>query len=86
MSGFGDYLSWEYVIPAFGCALAYGWFIYRGVQVKRAGGLAAHSRAHHLEEPIQVAFCGHREEGHKAHKADAVGLGEWSDPAHREPG
>jgi hypothetical protein len=46
MSGFGDYLSWEYVIPAFGCALAYGWFIYRGVQVKRAGGPAAHSRAH----------------------------------------
>jgi hypothetical protein len=46
MSGFGDYLSWEYVIPAFGVALAYGWFIYRSVQVKRAGGLAAHSRAH----------------------------------------
>jgi hypothetical protein len=46
MSGFGDYLSWEYLIPVFGCAVAYGWFIYRGVQVKRAGGLAAHSRAH----------------------------------------
>ncbi len=46
MSGFGDYLSWEYLIPAFGVALAYGWWIYRGVQVKRAGGLAAHSRAH----------------------------------------
>lgn len=46
MSGFDEYLSWEYVIPAFGIALAYGWFIYRGVQVERAGGLAAHSRGH----------------------------------------
>ena len=46
MSGLADYLSWEYAIPAFGVALAYGWFIYRGVQVRRAGGLVAHSRAH----------------------------------------
>jgi hypothetical protein len=46
MSGFGDYLSWGYLIPAFGIAVAYGWWIYRAVQVKRAGGLAAHSRAH----------------------------------------
>src|SRR5262249_30252452 len=46
MSGFGEYLSWAYVIRSFGSALAYGVYIYRGVQVKRAGGLAAHSRAH----------------------------------------
>jgi hypothetical protein len=46
MSGFDDYLSWGYAIPVFGVALAYGWYIYRAVQVKRAGGLAAHSRAH----------------------------------------
>jgi hypothetical protein len=45
MSGFDDYLSWGYAIPAFGVVVAYGWFIYRAVQVKRAGGLAAHSRA-----------------------------------------
>jgi hypothetical protein len=41
-----DYLSWGYAIPVFGVVLAYGWFIYRGIQVKRAGGLTAHSRAH----------------------------------------
>jgi hypothetical protein len=44
MSGFGDYL-WGYLIPAFGIAVGYGWWIYRSVQVKRAGGLEAHSRA-----------------------------------------
>ena len=40
-----DYLSWGYGIPILGVVLAYGWFIYRSVQVKRAGGLVAHSRA-----------------------------------------
>jgi hypothetical protein len=58
MSGFGDYLSWEYLIPAFGFVLAYGWFIYRGMQVKRAGGLAAHSRAH-LDRLFQMPPGGH---------------------------